>query len=343
MNLLSHRSRARVRAPYLFPILGPLGLGVILAGGAAWADGQETNAAPAPAPTCEQPHGGGGATQATEHHGALVSLIAAGLSKVNLSDAQKARVDEIAKTIVGKEKEVIDARRALMRGVIEQLKAPEFDETALKGPIDDLVKARKDASPTMRGAIEDLHGLLDVDQRSAFVDAIKERLQAHQAGMKHMADKIAQDLALTPEQTAKLKDVLSAAGPALESGRTNAQSVFDAFKSSDFSMERVAPISHVATRTRERAEGMVGLAKKISKVLTPEQRTELASKIEEHMQRRHGQGCVTPPASTGGGENVGRVSSGWLGYGFGFPYYGGFGYGYGLGYPFYGSLGWGIW
>src|SRR5262249_8785751 len=140
------------------------------------------------------------------------------------------------------------------------------------------------------------------------------------------------------------------------------------------SIEKILPMKDVGDRTRKRAEGMISNAKEITAILQPEQRAELAKKLEgkaHHMGPPQGMGqhpqAPQPPAATlsaddeeenvdevsepiivGGGYRAGGVR-GW-GYGGGIGYGGGYvaggyravGVGYGAGYPL-GGYGPGIW
>ena len=93
-------------------------------------------------------------------------------------------------------------------------------------------------------------------------------------------DEFAKDLGLSDDQKQKIQDVLGKAKADNEKERSAAKAAFEAFKKDQFSMEDVAPESDVGARARARAEGMIATAKQITDILTPDQRTKLADKLE---------------------------------------------------------------
>lgn len=212
------------------------------------------------------------------------ALVADALSKVCLSDDQRGAVEQLGREVKPKEEAVATARHAFVTTLAEQVRADNFDENALKPKIDDLVKAREDASPVLRKALEDLHGILDPGQRAAFVGALESRMKDIKDGAQGWLDSMAKDLALSDDQKTRIKDVLARSQSNAESDVDRTKGVFDAFKGDQFSIEQIAPESDVGTRTRTRAEAMVDAAREIAGILTEDQRTKLADKIEARTQ-----------------------------------------------------------
>ncbi|MBX3212366.1 MAG: Spy/CpxP family protein refolding chaperone [Labilithrix sp.] len=317
----------------------------------------------------------GGATKddATKHEAepqreptGPLALVGAALQKVCLSNEQRAAVEKLGDQVRPKEEAVMDARQALRQALLEQLEAGKIDERALDDEIDALVKAREEASPVLRKALEELHGILDPGQRAAFVDAIESRTKEIAEDSRGWLDTLAKDLALSDEQKQRVGAVLDKAKPALDEERSRASKAFDAFKKDEFSIDEVVPVGDVGERTRKRAEGMVGVAKELASILTPEQRRELAGKLEGRSHAGgHGAGgsattsaqpdevgVTTQPlvVARGGGFRAGGVR-GWSsgGYVRGGYVRGGYaargvavGTGYAAGYPLVGA-GPGIW
>ena len=307
------------------------------------------------------PTGTAAVEQQGDHLGP-VALIGDALANVHLSDEQRRAVEDLGREVSPKEHAVIEARRDLQRALAEQLRSGHIDERALEAEVDALVRAREEASPALRKAFEDLHGILDERQRGELVDTIESRMQQHARDSESWFDDFARDLRLTEEQKPRVRQVLERAKPALEQDRDTATKVFDAFRSEEFSMDRIAPMDEVGKRTRARAHAMIRIAKELTDILTPEQLTMLADKIEPREQRgRPGQmqpqqpgepqqpgmpGRMQPqqpgePQQQEGEEQpVGRVQGGIgfvggypggaVGYGGGFGG-GGFGGGYGTG------------
>lgn len=311
--------------------------------------------------TCEGMTGGSSSTSDTM--GSTVSgdpygpeaLVADALSKVCLSDDQRGAVEQLGREVKPKAEEVSTARHAFVTTLAEQVRADNFDDSALKSKIDDLVKAREDASPVLRKALEDLHAILDTGQRAAFVDAIEGDMKQISDALKGRLDSLATDLGLSDDQKSRIKDVLTKAQADNEVDRDRAKAVFDAFKGDQFSIDQIAPESDVGMRTRQRDEQMVSNARQIADILTADQRSKLADKIESRVEgggSSTGTPSTMPPSTRG--ENLGTtdqslfVGGGYRagavrGWGWGGGYYGGrYGAvrtGYAAGYPFGGYYG----
>jgi Spy/CpxP family protein refolding chaperone len=207
-------------------------------------------------------------------------LIADALSKVCLSDQQRVAVEQLGKEVRGKEDVVSEARHAFVKALAEQERLDHVDAGALKPEIDALVKAREEASPVLRKALEDLHKILDPGQRAAFVDALEGDMKQFKDASAGWFGSMAQELGLTDGQKERIKNYITHAPAHNEMDRETAKAEFDAFKGDQFSIEKISPESAVGPQTRARAEKMVTLAKEIADVLTPQQRAELADKIE---------------------------------------------------------------
>ncbi|MBX3222019.1 MAG: hypothetical protein KF795_15990 [Labilithrix sp.] len=267
----------------------PVGLIVATAAGPALAaDAPKKEAAPTNCPGMEQ---GAAvldgeaitttkeAAQEREPMGPL-ALVGGALQKVCLSDEQRAAVEKLGDQVRPKEEAVMEARQALRSALIEQLASGRIDAHALDGKVDAIVKAREDASPVLRKSLEDLHGILDPGQRSAFVDALESRIKELSEASRGWLDTLGHDLSLSADQKHRIGAVLDKAKPEVDEERARASKAFDAFKKDDFSMEKIVPVGDVGQRTRKRVEGMVGIAKELAAILTPEQRGELAKKLE---------------------------------------------------------------
>jgi len=254
-------------------------------------------------------------------------LIADALSKVCLSDQQRVAIEQLGKEVRGKEDVVAAARHSFIKALAEQVRTDHVDGGALKPEIDALVKAREEASPVMRKALEDLHGILDAGQRTAFVDALEgDMKQLHDAAAGWF-DSMASELGLTDGQKERIKNDLTQERADNELDRDRAKAVFDSFKGTDFTIEKVSPESEVGPRTHARAEKMVSLAKEIADTLTPQQRAELADRIEAKA-KGGAPGTATPPAT--GTPNTGTPNAtppGNEAPGYGAPGYGAPGYG----------------
>jgi Spy/CpxP family protein refolding chaperone len=286
-----------------------------------------------------------------------VALIGEGLSKVCLSDDQRAAIDKLGKQVSAKEESVMDARRELRSALVQQLKSGAIDERALTDEIDGLVKSREDASPVLRRAFEDLHGILDPGQRAALADAIQQRIKENTESSRGWFDELANDLRLSEDQKSRLKDVLSRAKPQLDEERARVAAVLDAFRKEDFSMDKILPLGDVGKRMRSRAEGMVSIAKELTAILTPEQRQELVNRLETKSAKGAPAEESREPATEPEGESLGEGQQrivavrgfragavrGWRGGGAAVRRTTVVRTGYAAGYPLVGGYGPGIW
>jgi len=360
-------------------LIGVVGLLVAAtATGTSFAQAPQS-APPAPggqqqAPNTCQSKGGGPSTSDTTSPIATgdpygpVALVVDSLSKVCLTDDQRGAIEQLGREVRPKEEVVANAHHALVTTLAEDVRSDNFDDAALKSKVDDVVKARKDSSPILRKALEDLHGILDSSQRTQFVDAIDARMDQMKRASKSWADRLSTDLGLSAEQKTRIKDVLDTTKSDLESDRDRVKAVFDAFKGDQFNVDQIAPESDVETRVRARTEAMVRCAREIAAVLTADQRSKLADKIESKAERNEGgrnpsgrtQGTGSPntgtpsmgtpstgttyPQGTGTpGSDLNTIQQNQFvgGYGFGpiggWGYGGGYGAGYGAGYGTYTS------
>lgn len=297
--------------------------------------------------------GGSQAAEEQREHLGPVALIADALSKVGLNEEQRSKIDELGKKVTEKERGVMEARRNFQAALADQLRSGQIDESQLEDEIDALVRAREEASPVLRSALDDLHGILEPQQRTELVDALTSRMQEQSRDAEGWFDQFAQDLRLDEDQKTRIREILDRAKPSVEQDKDKFKKIFDAFKGEEFEINRVAPMRDVGKRTRERARGMVSIAKKVSEILKPDQREQLARRLKpqrgahEPMQPQEPQtGQIQGGIIVGGGYRAGYRAGGFRGwgggyraghvtvarggYGYGYPFVGGYGYGMGV-------------
>lgn len=282
-----------------------------------------------------------------------VAMVAHALSKVCLDDQQRAAIEQLGEDVVAKDKEVRSARKELRSALVHQLEQGKIDEDDLADEVDELVRAREEASPVLRKALEDLHGILEPEQRTAFVGALESRMKEVADASAGWFDSFSTDLELSDEQKQQIGDVLARAKPELDEERERAKAVFDEFEKDDFSVEKIVPLAEVGERTRQRAEGMIAIAKELVDILTPEQRVLLAQKIEGVTAKSAAEKAITRTTHqaivvSGGSVRAGAVRGWGGGYG-GVRVAGGYAArgvsvrtGYAAGYPL-GGYGPGVW
>jgi Spy/CpxP family protein refolding chaperone len=226
---------------------------------------------------------------AEEAHG-IVSLIAAALSKIALSDEQRAAIEKLGPKVHEAEQKVAEARRSFREALAEQLAAGKVDAQTLQSKIDALVEAREEASPVLRKALEQLHGILEPNQRVELADTIEGWMKDLAESSRTFAADLGKDLNLSDEQKGRIRETMDEAKPQLEEERTKAIAVFEAFKNEKFSMEDISPVAKVGEKTRVRAEAMVERAKALTSILTPEQRQKLVEKLATKAEEKSEKG-----------------------------------------------------
>ncbi len=247
------------------------------------------------------PQGATGTEQGQEQQGdptGIGSLIADGLSRVHLNQDQRGRVEDLGKRVNEREQAVTNAHHDLRDALAEQVRAGKVDEHALDNDVDALVRAREEASPVLRRAFEDLHGILNPQQRGELVDAITNRLGDTRDDAGQWFDQLSRDLQLTDEQKPRVREILDGAKPTIDEDSDRARRVIDAFKGDQFDVDEIVPVEEVGSHTRDRARGMIGIARDLVDVLTPEQRSRLADKLEQRGQEE-GRGQQGQPGQYG--------------------------------------------
>jgi hypothetical protein len=102
-----------------------------------------------------------------------------------------------------------------------------------------------------------------------------------------MADTIARELNLRPDQRASLEKILAGlreirqAEPGYAAHRERWTKILNAFQTDRFVLDEVAPMGDVAARSARRLERMLWAAEAILPVLDPEQRKGVADKVRE--------------------------------------------------------------
>lgn len=240
----------------------------------------------------------------TNTHG-LVKVVGDALGEVPLRPEQRAEIEKLASEAEARHAPLADARKELMLAFADQVEKGAIDKTALQPKIDkataDFDKARADD----RAALVKLHGILDSEQRNAFVDALEKQMKAkrgeHHAHMKGGFGKLkqlAEDLKLTDDQKSQIKDAMRDAhkegkeawkqhargehGPDHSGwkGRGHGgKKPLEAFREDKLDLDKVAPPHDVKAMARFGTDRMSNIAEKVLPILTPEQRKIAADKL----------------------------------------------------------------
>ena len=209
------------------------------------------------------------------------------LDELELRPEQQRAVDELKAEADKRHAPVKAAKRELMDAAADQIEAGKIDRCALDPQIEKVATAKGQAHPGDRAAFEKLHTILDKDQRTKFVELLKQgwerRQQAHDP--TKLADKMARELGLTEEQKGKVQQILTGLQQVSEALGTHEQHaekwsrILEAFKGDRFVLDEIAPAEDVAAMMKRKMEGHIWAAEALLPVLTKDQRAVLAEKL----------------------------------------------------------------
>jgi Spy/CpxP family protein refolding chaperone len=248
----------------------------------------------------------------TNTHG-FVKLVGDALGEVPLRADQRTAIETLASEAEARHAPMADARKELMLAFADQVEKGTIDRTALQPKLDKVTADFEKVRADDRAALSKLHGILDADQRNAFVDALHEQMKAkHAEHAEHMQGgfgklkQLAADLALTDAQKSQIHDVMREAhkegmeawkqrahgehgtAPAEWSrqhagrhpgGGHHGKRPLEAFREDKFDLDKVAPSHGAKAMAQFGTERMTKLADKVLPILTPEQRKIAADKL----------------------------------------------------------------
>lgn len=245
---------------------------------------------------------------ATNAHG-MVKLVGEALGEVPLRPEQRAEIEKLASEAEARHAPTAGVRKELILAFADQVEKGAIDKTALQPQVDkataDLEKLRADD----RAALARLHGILDAEQRNAFVDALEKQMKAKRGEHRDHAGAIggfgklkqlADDLKLTEAQRDQIREALKEAhkeakgggawkqhargehGPshgAWKGRHHGGKRAFEAFRENKLDLDKVAPPHDTKAMAQLGVGRMSVVAEKILPILTPEQRKLAADKI----------------------------------------------------------------
>ena len=240
----------------------------------------------------------------TSTHG-TVKRVGEARGEVPLRPEQRTEIEKLASEAEARHAPIADARKELMVAFADQVEKGAIDKTALQPKIDKVTADSQKARAEDRAALVKLHGLLDADQRNAFVDALENQMKAkrgeHRGHGKHGFGKLKQladDLKLTDEQKSQIKDVMKEAhkegkaawkqhharadrgpGHAEWKGHHGGKKAFQAFREDSFDIDKLTPPHQGKPMADFATSPMTTMAEKVLPILTPEQRKIAADKL----------------------------------------------------------------
>lgn len=225
------------------------------------------------------------------------------LSQLQLRPEQTQALQELRSSLEGSDTVVENAQGDLLSALADQLAAGRVDRNALQPQINALVEAVQEASPAMRGFLEELHSILDPAQRAQLANAIQQAMQAgaQPDSSRQMVDALASQLGLSEQQKGQILASMEQSRPMAEQGQQQLARLLEAFKADQFSVDQVIPQTEVPAHAEEMAEGTVSMIDTLARTLTPEQRARLADTVRQSIGTR-----AIDTRSTEGSLVVGR-------------------------------------
>jgi hypothetical protein len=204
-----------------------------------------------------------------EAHG-FVQLISEALAGVTVNADQEAEIEKLGAHLEPLQIELDKAEGNLLASLAEQVKSETIDRAALQPEIASYVAARETLAKPLHEALEDLHEMLDRQQRADFADALECSVyEVTRALLSH--------------------DKLVAFEEKLDLDAAQTQDVKDAF----FSVEPFFPLAQVGAKAARRANRIIDVTEAILDVLDRDQVDKLAAAIAEAAQAK-----LEPPSGT---------------------------------------------
>ncbi|MGO8998650.1 MAG: hypothetical protein ACLQVI_35455 [Polyangiaceae bacterium] len=222
-------------------------------------------------------------------------LLRASLHLDSLTASQRQGIEALVQQERAAHANVTTARSQLFQALATRVAAGSVDDVALAPNVQAVEGAIQADEPGDRAALEKLHAILTPAQRVELVTKIESRF-AHARGGHEHADGGAprfergpgrweRGLNLTSSQVDQIKVNLRSIGPTPDKSvwkeaRESQRHVLEAFKGDRFVMNEVAP-QRDPRIVDQGVEGIVRIAKASAPVLTPEQRTAAAAKLQQ--------------------------------------------------------------
>jgi Spy/CpxP family protein refolding chaperone len=232
-----------------------------------------------------------GTTTEAMHMGAR-KLFKRALHETQLRPEQKSEVDKLIAEAEKRHEPVKKAKREFMMALADQIDSGKIDRCKLAPQIKALADAMAEAHPGDRDAFEELHSILDPEQRVRFVDALKEQWESAKKAhsTEAIVHKMSRELNLSDDQKSKLREVIGAlkkirdAEPAHQEHRARWARMLEAFKGEHFDLDEIAPMKDVAEMRTKRIEARLWAAEAVLPILNEEQRSLIAKKVRDKAQ-----------------------------------------------------------
>ncbi len=247
-------------------------------------------------PATTQTAAGTRAPVAVNAHAPQVRMIGDALAEVPLRPDQRTAIEQLATDAEARHTAAQASHKDFMLALAAQVETGTIDKTALQPKIDAMTAAGQANRPADRAAFQQLHALLDAQQRGELVDALEAKAADHQGGHKGMhagrerMKEWATALSLTDDQKTQIKTALKAQHEAHAGAghhdhaaghEGHGKKTLEAFRADTFSMDAVAPVANAPKGAGEMSDHVLGMVTTVLPILTPAQRTIAAQKIRD--------------------------------------------------------------
>lgn len=230
-------------------------------------------------------------------HG-FVKVVGDALGDVPLRAEQRSELEKLATEADARHAKLADGRKDLMASIADQVEKGTIDRAALQPKIDRVVADFDQVRPADNAALARMHQILDPEQRNAFVDALEKRMHEHHGdkgamkGFAHLKQ-LADDLKLTDDQRAQIRDVMMAAHKeggeqhdhhAWKGRMHEGKKALESFRSDQFDPTALGPKGDLKEKAAAHTTKIVGVAEKVLPILTSEQRKIAADKLRTMAQ-----------------------------------------------------------
>jgi Spy/CpxP family protein refolding chaperone len=232
--------------------------------------------------------------------GGGMRLIRQAIESLSLSDAQRAKVQQLADTAATRHALTRTAFKDIVDMVAAQIEDGRINRVALQPKIAAIKSQLQTTHAADRAAIEQLHGVLTAEQRTQLVTTIEKRMAEHRGrrdhawradgateatrGRDHFLGKWAADLQLTPQQLDQIRPLMRARlggrhhKAAFDGMRDHLSKMLTAFKGEKLEMSSLTPVFDPQLADG-RGEKMLSGIEAALPLLTPAQRVTLAQKL----------------------------------------------------------------
>jgi hypothetical protein len=243
--------------------------------------------------------------------GGPATMLVRSARDLTLTDATKAKLDDIDAQLRANEGAARAELKALQSDIVEGIRAGKLDGAKLQSDYAAIDKATLARQAKESDALNALHGALDGAQRKALVDAVRAKQAAREsqhaahddgdAGsaadwVSRRVERLTRQLALDPTQQKSVTAIVTkeSANPAAmrakhDEAKKQMDAALTAFVGDTFDATKT-PLTPAGKTPHEGVQKDADFVSQLLPILTPDQRVKLATQRERGSNRRHGDG-----------------------------------------------------